>query len=131
MSLYLTVFSGNGEVDGWVLGHYSDFDYFRECVGELILAGSAPLLMEHSDCDGEWEAHDLPLLRNEIESIAGSCKVLPPRTIIGAFEHTRRYRSNARSLYDCFHNVDGTNLFQALIDLCDLGISLNAPILFQ
>ena len=29
MSLYLCIFDGDEEITGWVLGHYSDFGYFR------------------------------------------------------------------------------------------------------
>jgi len=32
MSLYLTIFDGDEEVTGWVFGHYSDFEYFREAL---------------------------------------------------------------------------------------------------
>ena len=49
----------------------------------------------------------------------------------GAFEHTEEYRADAASLYDCFHEVNGENLFESFIGLCKLGISSQRPITFQ
>jgi hypothetical protein len=40
-------------------------------------------------------------------------------------------QEGARSLYECFHNVDGENLFGALITLAREGIRAKRPISFQ
>ncbi len=87
--------------------------------------------MNHSDSDGEWLASDLPKLKDELQLIANQFKKLQPESPQKAFEHTVEFRKNASTLYDCFHNVDGENIFEALIALCEEGIRLNKPILLQ
>jgi hypothetical protein len=37
----------------------------------------------------------------------------------------------ADSLYDCFHNVDGENLFEALLELCKVAKEHGRPITFE
>ena len=69
MSLYLTIFDGDEEVTGWVFGHYSDFGYFRDVIAAKLRAEDYPVLMTHSDCDGEWTPTQLPQLRRELELI--------------------------------------------------------------
>lgn len=131
MSLYLAIFDGDDDVEGWVLGSYSDFACFRDTVAARLPSAGYPVLMTHSDCDGEWAIDQLPLLRRELESIAAAFLRLPPEEPQQAFEQTAKYRQGARALYDCFHNVDGENLFEALLRLCNEGINRNLPIVFQ
>ena len=131
MSLYLAIFDGDEDVAGWVFGHYSDFGYFRDTISTKLSATDYPILMTHSDCDGEWPVVQLPALRQELETIAAAFRRLPPEEPKKAFEHTAENRRGAGSLYDCFHNVDGENLFEALAALCDEGIQRKQPIVFQ
>lgn len=131
MSLYLTIFDGDEEIIGWVFGHYSDFGCFRDVIATKLHAEDYPTLMQHSDCDGEWTPRELRLLHSELELIARQFKELPPEIPEGAFEHTAEYRQHARSLYECFHNIDGENIFEALIALCEEGMRRNKPVLFQ
>jgi hypothetical protein len=131
MSLYLCIFDGDQEVAGWVFGHYSDFSYFRRLIAGMLGREDFPTLMEHSDCDGEWSPKDLGRLRSELEAIAERFKTLPAEEPSRAFEHTAEFRRGAKSLYECFHNVDGENVFEALIALCDEGTKRNKPVLFQ
>jgi len=131
MSLYLTIFDGDDEVTGWVFGHYSDFEYFRDVIAAKLRAEDYPVLMMHSDCDGEWTPTQLPQLRREPELIGERFKQLPAEQPQGANEHTPEFRRGAQSLYDCFHNIDGERVFEALIALCDKGIRCDRPILFQ
>ena len=133
MSLYLCIFTedGDDEVAGWQLGHYSDFGWFRDTIAKHLRAADFPTLMAHSDCDGEWSVAELPELTRELQTIADAFRALPPEQPQGAFEHTAEYRAGAQSLYDCFHNVDGENLFEALIELCNQGIQAQRPISFQ
>ena len=86
--------------------------------------------MEHSDCDGGWTVDALPKLKAELGDIAAAFRQLPPAAPIRGFEHTAEYREGATSLYECFHDVNGTNLFEALIDLCDVGLANKRPITF-
>ncbi len=133
MSLYLCIFSedGNDEIAGWQLGHYSDFACFRDTIARHLRTKDFPVLMAHSDCDGGWSVAELPKLIGELETIAAKFRSLPPEQPKGAFEHTAEYREGAKTLYDCFHSVDGENLFEALIALANQGIQAQRPILFQ
>ena len=131
MGLYFTVFSGDEEEAGWVMGHYSDFGFFRDTIEKYAEKDDFPVLMEHSDCDGEWSVSELLDLKTELESLRKAFQSLPPIDIHGAFEHTAEFRKNPQDLLSCFHNVDGENLIAALINLCDTAISLDQPILFQ
>jgi len=131
MSLYLTIFDGEEEITGWVFGRYSDLGCFRDTIAEVLKQDDYPILMQHSDSDGEWTPAELPGLRRELVAIGEHFKQLPPRSFQSAFEHTAEYRDKVGSLYDCFHNVDGENVFEALIALCDEGIRRLRPISFQ
>jgi hypothetical protein len=73
----------------------------------------------------------LPQLRRELELISERFRQLSAEQPQGAFEHTAEFRRGAQSLYDCFHNIDGERVFEALIALCDAGIGCDRPILFQ
>jgi len=131
MSLYLAIFDGDREVVGWVLGHYSDFAFFRDVVSIRLSHEECPTLIGHSDCDGEWTPQELARLRQELQTIGSRFRQLPPEEPRGGFEHAAECRRGATSLYDCFHNVDGENLLEALAALCDEGIRCNRPVLFQ
>ena len=137
MGLYLCVFGPRAadqqnvkELAACDVGHYSDFGFFRETIARHAGRAKYPVLMEHSDCDGEWTVAEMPKLRAELEEISTVFRSLPPEEPIGAFEHTAEDREDATSLYDCFHDVNGTNLFEALIDLCDVGVQYGRPITF-
>jgi hypothetical protein len=99
MSLYLAIFDGDEEVDGWVFGHYSDFGCFRDTIAAKLKAKDYPVLMTHSDCAGEWPVAELPALRRELASIAAAFRTLPPEHAQNAFEHTATIRQTACSLY--------------------------------
>jgi len=111
------------------VGHYSDFGSFRDTIARHLGRAKYPTLMEHSDCDGEWMLDELPRLKAELGEIAKAFRQLPAAPIRG-FEHTAEYREDATSLYECFHDVNGSNLFEALIDLCDVGLANQRPITF-
>lgn len=134
MGLYLCIFDDDGEdVAACDVGHYSDFGAFRDMIAATIPDAIVryPLLMQHSDCDGEWAAEDLLSLKKELQEIGEDFKARPAVRIRGAFEHVAHCRDGATSLYQCFHTVDEENLFEALIDLCNRGIELKKPISFQ
>src|SRR5262245_41872611 len=99
------------------VGHYSDFGCFRDTIAAHLDAKRFPILMEHSDSDGEWTLAQIPGLERELKEIGERFRQLPPAEPKGAFEHTAEYRQGASSLYDCFHNVSGENLFEALLAL--------------
>ncbi len=113
------------------VGHYSDFGCFRDTIAAYLDASRHPVLMEHSDCDGEWTLAEIPTLERELAEIATAFKKLRPEEPVGAFEHTAEYRVGAKSLYDCFHNVSGENLFEALLELCRVARQHKLPITFM
>jgi hypothetical protein len=113
------------------VGHYSDFGCFRDTIARHLDARRFPTLMDHSDCDGEWSLADIPVLERELREIGAAFKRLPPVEPQGAFEHTAEYRAGAKSLYDCFHNVNGENLFEALLELCAVARQHQRPITFM
>jgi hypothetical protein len=138
MGLCLYVFDRDSGGDGdpeelaeCDVGHYSDFGCFRDTIARHLKADAYPTLMNHSDCDGEWTLADIPVLEREIRDIAARFRELPPEEPVGAFEHTAEYRTGARSLYDCFHEVNGDNLFEALLGLCATAQEHGRPITFM
>lgn len=76
MSLYLCIFDEDDELDGIAVGAYSDFGNFRETVAKLLERGSVgsrfPILMLHSDCDGEWSVGECRGLETELEPLVQS-----------------------------------------------------------
>jgi hypothetical protein len=133
MGLNLCIFSEDqeDEIASCDIGHYSDFGCFRDTIARHMQTAAFPVLMTHSDCDGEWTVEEMPVLIRELETISAKFLTLPPDHPQGAFEHTAEYRQSAKSLYDCFHDVNGQNLFEALTSLCKQGIDSHRPISFQ
>jgi immunity protein 70 of polymorphic toxin system len=113
------------------VGHYGDFGWFRETIARHVNRDDFPTLMLHSDCDGEWTLADIPLLETELRDIGSRLRQLPPEEPVGAFEHTADYRAGAQSLYDCFHDVNGENLIEALLGLCAAARQHGRPITFM
>jgi Immunity protein 70 len=113
------------------IGHYSDFGCFRDTIARHLDATRYPTLMEHSDCDGEWMLKEIPALEKELHEITAKFKKLQPEEPANAFEHTAEYRVDASSIYDCFHNPSGENLFEALLELCSIAKRHQRPITFM
>jgi len=65
MGLYLCIFTEDqeDEVGSCDVGHYSDFGCFRDTIARHMKADDFPVLMAHSDCDGEWTVEQMPELR--------------------------------------------------------------------
>jgi hypothetical protein len=74
LGLYLCVFDGHDEVEGVDVGAYSDFDFFRSTVTELLEEGSRgskyPTLTLHADSDGEWSPPECEVLKRELAEIS-------------------------------------------------------------
>src|SRR5689334_17400847 len=102
MGLYLCIFTEDheDELGACDVGHYSDFGYFRDTIARHMNRKHFPVLMTHSDCDGEWTVEQLPALVRELETIAARFQALPPEEPKGAFEHAAEDRVGAASLYD-------------------------------
>lgn len=132
MGLALTARDSEGEeLDGFAVGHYSDFGCFRDTVGLHLDAAQLPLLMGHSDCDGEWTAEELPRLMAELDTVAATFERLPPEEPRGAFEHVAHCRKGATNLHECFHTVDEEILVDALKRLCAVAAEAGGSITFD
>lgn len=137
MSLYLCVFDEEDELDGIAVGAYSDFGDFRDSVAKVLEGGTAgsrfPILMLHSDCDGEWSVEECPRLGNELETISAEMRRQPPREFFSEWQKitAKKLGLQALTLYDCFIDVDGEPLLERLLGLVKLAQRRNLPILFQ
>ena len=112
MSLYLCIVDDDEEeLDGFQVGSYSDFGEFRDVILNRLEAGKRgsrfPVLMNHSDCDGEWSVADCEKLRDELTQLA------------------------REAVLESFVSVDGEPLIEALRRLVDTAIQRERPILFQ
>lgn len=137
MGLYLCVFDNDDELEGVEAGSYSDFDFFRSTVTELLEDGTAgakyPTLIVHSDSDGEWSPADCEKLKQELEGITEEFKRLPPVQFRADWQQQigKSLGLKPLSLYESFIDVDGEPLLERLQRLCDVAVQSNQPILFQ
>lgn len=137
MGLYLCVFDGEDELEGVDVGSYSDFDFFRSSVTELLERGVAgsrfPTLVSHSDSDGEWSLTECESLRHELMTIANEFKRLPGIQFRAEWQQQlgRSLGLKPASLYESFIDVDGELLLERLTRLCDVAVGRSLPILFQ
>lgn len=137
MGLYLCVFEGDEELEGVEVGSYEDFNSFRKVVETKLESGGRgsryPLLMLHSDSDGEWSADEVLQLRAEIEGISRALQELPSIGPPGDWQEEvmRQMGIRPSSLYECFIDVDGEPLLERMIQLCDVALESSQPILFQ
>jgi hypothetical protein len=137
MGLYLCVFDGDEELEGVEVGSYSDFEFFRSTVTELLEDGKAgskyPNLILHADSDGEWAPAECKALKKELASISNGLEQFPPvefraewQQQLGKLLGLKRFNLN-----DCFIDVDGESLLERLDRLCDIAIENEEPIIFQ
>ncbi len=137
MSLYLVVFDDENELDGVGVGAYADFSTFRDAVVNNLEGGVAgcrfPILILHSDCDGEWSPGEAAALERELVEIGSRFRELPAIPLRAEWQ---KQVAKARgiqplTLYDCFFDVDGQPLLERLIGLAKLSQAKGLPILFQ
>ena len=136
MGLYLCVFDDD-ELDGVDVGSYSDFDFFRSSVTDLLEEGVAgskfPTLIIHSDSDGEWLLSECETLKLELTTIAKELERLPAVQFRAEWQQqvAKTLGLKPASLYESFIDVDGEPLIERLQQLCDLAIERKSSILFQ
>jgi hypothetical protein len=137
MGLYLCVFDEEEEVEGVEVGSYDDFARLRTLVHQSLERGEVgtrfPLLMLHSDCDGEWAAEDVSRLKKELTEIAEAFRQMAPISVESQWQREVRATLGLKqqSLYDCFIDIDGEPLLERMIALCRVAEDYNRPILFQ
>jgi hypothetical protein len=137
VSLYLCVFDDGEEIDGVEVGPYADFNALREYVAVELEGGRAgalfPVLMGHSDCDGEWSVDDCKALHNELAEISWEF-ALWPRLPFPSEWQARAARDAGLehgSALESFVDVDGRPLIPRLEGLAETAIRHGRPILFQ
>jgi hypothetical protein len=140
MGLYLCVFGGpdgDDELDGVDVGAYADFGRFRDVVAQHLepdgWGSRFPVLMMHPDSDGEWAPQESEALAAELTVIGEELSKLPPTGFPEGWQaETAAHLSlEARSLRDCFIDVDGEPLLDRLTDLATLSVRERQPISFQ
>ena len=137
MGLYLCIFNQSGEeLEGVEVGHYDDFGVFRYVVAEAIERKGlmhCPVLLNHSDCDGEWKSVEARELLSELNRIEEALKHYPAIDYNSEWkkEVARRYGIRPKTLLDCFFDVDGEPLVERLQQLAKTSIETDQPILFQ
>ena len=115
MSLYLCIFERDRELAGVEVGGYGDFDRLRQHIAVELEAGRPgerfPVLMLHSDCEGEWPVLDCARLGDELAVI--------------------RAEMAAGGTLESFLDVDGEILIDQLARLAKIALAAREPILFQ
>ena len=85
-----------------------------------------------SDCDYSdrlttlvWSPNDIGPFGRQLQEIAAAFRALP-----AALDGTSEDDVGAESLYDCFRDANGANLFECLLELCAVAIEHERPIIF-
>lgn len=148
MGLYLCIFDQNGDdICGVEVGLYNYFGEFRNLVSKYTNKGlvsklfrhknkfSLPMttLLNHSDCDGSWSVNECIQLKNELEEIKRVFTKEPPDFSIIELKQDifKFYGIKPKNLFECFIDSDCEFLIDRLIELCNLAIKENSPIIFQ
>jgi hypothetical protein len=139
MGLYLCVYGDDDEeIDGVEVGSYADFGAFRDAVARLApdeqsARNRFPVLLDHSDCDGEWAVEQLPDLERELQRIIADFKRLPATVPNEGWQRqvAKQLGLNPADLSQSFFDVDGEPLLERLLELCDVAKSAGRPITFQ
>ena len=124
MGLYLCVFSSQAadeEVDGVEVGSDDDFHDLRGAVAQGLENGRwgsrFPVLMSHSDSEGEWSPAEAFALAGELETIEAEFAALPARGFAaGSWQEgvARSVGLGPTTLGECFIDVDGEPLLERL-----------------
>ena len=140
MGLYLCVFANTGddeELEGVDVGSYEDIGRLRRTVSErLEPAGWGtrfPVLMGHSDSDGQWNADEAVRLGAELLTISAELARLPAVPLPSGWpsEVARAFGISPVSLLDCFFDIDGEPLLDRLVELARGASQEDLPIWFQ
>lgn len=148
MGLYLCIFDHDGDdICGVEVGLYSYFEQFRSLVSKYTNKGlvskilkrknrfTLPMttLLNHSDCDGSWNVDECVQLKSELEEIKQVFAEEPPDLSIIELKQDifKFYGIKPENLFECFIDTDCEYLIDRLIELCNLAIKENRPIMFQ
>lgn len=114
MGLYLCVFDVSGnELEGVEVGSYADFNFFRDAVIALVEEGRAgavcPILIDHSDSDGEWSSSESKQLLIELDQVVDAFLQYPPVEYSSDWKRqtAKTFDIKPSTLLECFFDVDG------------------------
>jgi hypothetical protein len=120
------------------LGSYDDFHNLGVAVAQGLESGQwgsrFPVLMSHSDSDGEWSPAEAFELAGELEIIETEFAALPARGFAaGSWQEgvAGSMGLAPATLGECFIDVDGEPLLERLGQLALTAAKLDAPISFQ
>jgi hypothetical protein len=138
VGLYLHIgVEGESEIDGADLGRYADFGAFRDFVAKSLENGVPgarfPVLMGHSDCDGEWSVDDCRRLQDELLQIGEAMFAMAALTVNGAWQESvmREKGLVPRNALESFIDVSGVPVAVRLLQLTAVAIDHGYPIAFQ
>ncbi len=78
----------------------------------------------------EWSPNDIGPFGRQLQEIAAAFREMPPARTEEALEGTSEDGGGAESLYDCFRDANGANLFECLLELCAVASQHERPIIF-
>ncbi len=137
MGLYLYIGNDEGQIDGADFGKYAHFGAFRQYVASQVEGGTLghkfPVLLLHSDCDGEWTVDECRRLQAELIEISAALYALPPASIdsewqVDLLESRGIVPANA---IESFFDADGMPVLVRLLKLTAIAIEHGRPIVFQ
>ena len=137
MGLYLCVFDGDRELEGVEVGSYADFGFLRQTVLSEVehgtFASKCPVLMNHSDSDGEWPPAQAAQLIQELDLIESELRKKPPVDFNSDWKKQVARKSGIvpKNLAECFFDVDGEPLIERMRHLAKTSAEAGKPILFQ
>ena len=78
----------------------------------------------------EYSANDIGPFGRQLQEIAAAFRELPAFRTADALHSASEDRVGTESLYDCFRDTNGANLFECLLELCAVAIKHERPIIF-
>ena len=78
----------------------------------------------------EYSLNDIGPFGRQLQEIAAAFRELPSAETIEALNGTSEDGGGGGSLYDCFRDANGANLFDCLLELCAVAIERDRPIIF-
>ncbi len=136
MGLYLCVFREDEELCGVEVGSYKDFEGFRDeaRARDRPVLRRYPTLLASVKANTVWSWREAGRLARELAELGEALSREPARPFTpGTWQEevARARRLDARSLRECYIDVQGEPLVDGLLELCRISIEGRLPILFQ
>ena len=134
MGLYLCVFDENrDDIRGVEVGLYEYFEAFRSTISQYTNKGLVSRAFKRKSKFSLPSADECVQLKLELQEIKQVFTNEPPNFSIIELKQDifKFYGIKPENLFECFIDSDCEFLIDRLIDLCDLAIQMNKPIMFQ